>query len=56
MMIDTDYVVDHSSEEETLQDKNLKIEKSYKIMKVKEDNKSRLAKNYDNPILVNCLK
>ena len=40
MMIDTDYVVDHSSEEETLQDKNLKIEKSYKIMKVKEDNKS----------------
>ena len=40
MMIDTDYVVDHSSEEETFQDKNLKIEKSYKIMKAKEDNKS----------------
>ena len=40
MMIDTDYVVDHSNKEETFQDKNLKIGKSYKIMKAKEDNKS----------------
>ena len=30
MMIDTDYVVDHSSEEETLQDKNLKLKKVIK--------------------------
>jgi hypothetical protein len=40
MMIDTDYVVDYANKEENLEEENLKIEKSYKILPTKEDNKS----------------
>jgi hypothetical protein len=45
MMIDTDYIVDYSNKEELEEESSLKIEKSYKIMPAKEDNKP-LSSNF----------